>query len=599
MPLVIVVGGGPVGLSAALTLMNSINVSGKEGDDGVRSSSSLGSPSIVVLEKATGPRTTASRAAVVWRRTAEQLSSFGRLPNSSVDWGREPPGWYQGLEYGGVELSKVSAVTRQLPPTLAGPTVVTRAPKLRQPPGLLVSQSETESALRKGLGERKEGAAGSKGWRYPETVCVRWSSKVVGIEVVSAHGTRSDGADSDDDRVRVYVEGADGVVEQLEARYLVAADGAHSTVRHLLGRRFAGHLIPRSNLASADIMLRKPLSARLGHVLLSMPFADPTVALFFRLSSDPRHFRLIFSRIPPPDDTAVLPPPSDECVQALLHRVLGGATDVEIDEISWSSSYSLHERIVDQYRLGPVFFAGDSAHVHPPLGGQGMNIGILDACGAAWRLAFALRAAEQGKPTPHALLDSYEQERRAVGSAVVRVTDVLSRALVVMPTNPRALYVRFASWLRHFLLATAFFFLGSLVLPTGLRFLSQVTHRYPAQSTAVGVDSRSRVAARISRTLGRSYLVPGTRLSPSRYAHLDQRPYVSLAFLALSDLPMDLPLDMVDMVRPALVPSTDAVALGIVREVILIRPDGIIALVADASTAVSEIDGYLQRLQLR
>jgi 4,5-epoxidase len=90
----------------------------------------------------------------------------------------------------------------------------------------------------------------------------------------------------------------------------------------------------------------------------------------------------------------------------------------------WLSNFVVHHRIVDHYRKGHVFLAGDAAHVHSPIGGQGMNTGIQDAYNLAWKLALVINGA------PEALLDSYESERLPVGRKVLQQTDVNHRLRV-------------------------------------------------------------------------------------------------------------------------------------------------------------------------
>jgi len=91
---------------------------------------------------------------------------------------------------------------------------------------------------------------------------------------------------------------------------------------------------------------------------------------------------------------------------------------LEVKEVRWFSTYHVHHRVAGRFRQGRVFLLGDAAHVHSPVGGQGMNTGIGDAVNLAWKLAAVLRAAA----TP-ALLDSYEPERIAFARRLVATTD--------------------------------------------------------------------------------------------------------------------------------------------------------------------------------
>src|SRR5262245_33555111 len=91
---------------------------------------------------------------------------------------------------------------------------------------------------------------------------------------------------------------------------------------------------------------------------------------------------------------------------------------IEVDAVNWFSTYRVHHRVVDRFRRGRVFLLGDAAHVHSPVGGQGMNTGIGDAVNLGWKLAAVL----QRRADEH-LLESYEAERRPFALRLVATTD--------------------------------------------------------------------------------------------------------------------------------------------------------------------------------
>jgi FAD binding domain len=124
-----------------------------------------------------------------------------------------------------------------------------------------------------------------------------------------------------------------------------------------------------------------------------------------------------------PDADGNIPRASVELFQRLLAERAADTT-TEIIEPVWLSNFVMHHRIVDHYRKGRVFLAGDAAHVHSPIGGQGMNTGIQDAYNLAWKLALVINGA------PEALLDSYESERLPIGRKVLQQTDVNHRLRV-------------------------------------------------------------------------------------------------------------------------------------------------------------------------
>ncbi|HSP81651.1 MAG TPA: FAD-dependent monooxygenase, partial [Myxococcaceae bacterium] len=116
-----------------------------------------------------------------------------------------------------------------------------------------------------------------------------------------------------------------------------------------------------------------------------------------------------------PEDTAPL---SLEEMQALVDRM--APVPARLSEPRWMTRYRLHRRGVPRYRQGRVFLAGDSAHIHSPAGGQGMNTGIQDAYNLAWKLALVTRGR-----APESLLDTYELERHPVGQKLLEGTDRL------------------------------------------------------------------------------------------------------------------------------------------------------------------------------
>src|SRR5262249_37837652 len=95
-----------------------------------------------------------------------------------------------------------------------------------------------------------------------------------------------------------------------------------------------------------------------------------------------------------------------------------GRMRVDVERVNWFSTYHVHHRVADRFQRGRVFLAGDAAHVHSPVGGQGMNTGIGDAVNLAWKLADVLRGrADAG------LLDTYEPERIEFARRLVATTD--------------------------------------------------------------------------------------------------------------------------------------------------------------------------------
>ncbi|MDI9932817.1 FAD-dependent oxidoreductase [Rhodococcus sp. IEGM 1354] len=215
------------------------------------------------------------------------------------------------------------------------------------------------------------------------------------------------------DGVTVQGRDADGREQQWAARYVVGADGVHSTVRTAIGMDFPGRKLLRS-IMLADVRLMDPpkglINVDAGRDCFAFvaPFGD-------------RWFRVIaWDRT---DDAAESDPVDESMLRGVLHRAFG--TDYGWSEIRWSSRFSCDERQVARYREGRVFLVGDAAHVHSPAGGQGMNTGIQDAMNLGWKLAAVLNGADES------LLDTYHDERHPVGRMVVRSSGATIRMLLL------------------------------------------------------------------------------------------------------------------------------------------------------------------------
>ena len=114
--------------------------------------------------------------------------------------------------------------------------------------------------------------------------------------------------------------------------------------------------------------------------------------------------------------------PDLELARALLAE--RGPVGVEASRLIWSSGFRVHRRQTPQMRAGPVFLAGDAAHIHSPFGGQGMNTGLEDAWNLAWKLGLVLQGLAGDE-----LLDRYSYERHAVAREVISQTDFITRAM--------------------------------------------------------------------------------------------------------------------------------------------------------------------------
>ena len=211
------------------------------------------------------------------------------------------------------------------------------------------------------------------------------------------------------------------------AAYVVGADGAHSTVRDLLGAKFPGKTI-LSSLVLADVKLADGPTCgelTLGSTREVIGFLAP----YDRSDTDGAWYRaMVWDRNHQVPDSEPATP--DEVIDVLA-RAMG--RDVGVREVGWLSRFHCDERQVAQYRYGRVFLAGDAAHVHSPMGGQGMNTGIQDAANLAWKLDAVLGGA------PDAVLDTYQSERHPIGKRVLRQSGMMARGVTLHPRIARAI----------------------------------------------------------------------------------------------------------------------------------------------------------------
>ncbi|MBW5807477.1 FAD-dependent monooxygenase [Burkholderia sp. Bmkn7] len=213
----------------------------------------------------------------------------------------------------------------------------------------------------------------------------------------------------------VSIRRADGRDESFAPSYLIAADGAHSTVRHLLGLGFTGQAFEQTFLL-ADFAAIPDWPDEEIHL-----FATPEgMAGLFPMGGG--RYRLVADRPPGSDASSDAPVPSLAECDAIVRARAG--VSISPSDLVWSSYFHLHSRMVDRLRHGRVFFAGDAAHVHSPAGAQGMNTGIQEAFNLGWKLTRVL-----GAGTPERLLDTYHAERHPIERDVLRQTGFVTQVV--------------------------------------------------------------------------------------------------------------------------------------------------------------------------
>jgi len=219
----------------------------------------------------------------------------------------------------------------------------------------------------------------------------------------------------------VTAELADGT--QLRSRYLVGCDGGRSTVRKLLGVGFPGQPARVETLLGEMEVAEDPAT-----VAAIVAQVRKTQLRFGAIPLGDGVYRLVVPAAGVAEDRTV-PPTLGEFRQQL--RALAG-TDLGAHSPRWLSRFGDATRLAERYRTGRVLLAGDAAHIHPPVGGQGLNLGIQDAFNLGWKLAAAVNGW-----APEELLDSYHTERHPVAAEVLDNTRAQMELLSLEP-GPQA-----------------------------------------------------------------------------------------------------------------------------------------------------------------
>ncbi|MFJ8936714.1 rifampin monooxygenase [Streptomyces sp. NPDC102365] len=248
---------------------------------------------------------------------------------------------------------------------------------------------------------------------------IRRGCEVAGL---SQDEPRADGG-GDGDGDGVSVELVDGT--HLRARYVVGCDGGRSTVRRLLGVGFPGEP------ATVETLLGDmELTADTASVDAVVAEVRKTQLRFGTIPNGDGTYRVIVPADGVAEERATAPT-LDEFKQRL--RDVAG-TDFGVHSPRWLSRFGDATRQAERYRAGRVLLAGDAAHIHPPTGGQGLNLGVQDAFNLGWKLA----AAVDGW-APEGLLDSYHDERHPVGA---RVLDNTRAQITLLGTDAGAVALR-------------------------------------------------------------------------------------------------------------------------------------------------------------
>jgi 2-polyprenyl-6-methoxyphenol hydroxylase-like FAD-dependent oxidoreductase len=227
----------------------------------------------------------------------------------------------------------------------------------------------------------------------------------------------------DEQGVEAVLRLPDGQDERGRYGWLVGCDGAHSTVRHLLGLQFAG--------------TTSELSLAVGNVRLTWDLASDELFAFLHQGNfigyfsmaDGRH-RVVIAYEPGKGPTGEV---TLEEIQAVIDAC--GPAGAHAYEPAELTRFHINQRRAEHYRVSRIFLAGDAAHIHSPIGAQGMNTGMQDALNLGWKLALMVKGQASA-----CLLESYETEREQVGEALLRGTELAMG--MALTRNPLLLTLR-------------------------------------------------------------------------------------------------------------------------------------------------------------
>ncbi|MFF8832814.1 FAD-dependent monooxygenase [Streptomyces sp. NPDC015131] len=377
---VLIAGAGPTGLTLACTLLQR----------GV---------ACRVVDRRTGPASE-PKALILWSGALEVLRRVGAadslvkrsLPLSGASY------WSNGRRTGRVRFGALADTAFPRP--------------------LCVPQSVTESVLYARLLE----LGGAVEWNTRLTGVRTGGAGAAGAGVAAGlvpHGPAEPGADGLGAGGRGAGGTGAGAAREVSARWLVGADGAHSTVREAAGIAFLGSTYARDFLlGDGDIAGDLPRSEAQYHL-------TPEGVMVVVPLPGGGH-RIFFDR----DATDGTGPLTDEDLQALL--TARGPRGWQVRSTWWRSTFRVHTKVAEAFRAGPVFLAGDAAHCHSPAGGQGLNTGVQDAFDLGWKLAAVAHGADP------ALLDSYEAERRPAALRALRNSDRQTRLWLLREGPKRA-----------------------------------------------------------------------------------------------------------------------------------------------------------------
>jgi 2-polyprenyl-6-methoxyphenol hydroxylase-like FAD-dependent oxidoreductase len=281
----------------------------------------------------------------------------------------------------------------------------------------------------------------------------------------------TDGADA----VRATLRHANGATEDCVCSYLAGCDGSHSIVRSGIGAQFMGGTYDHLFYV-ADVLARGPVVD--GGIHVDLDEAD--LLAVFDMKGEGR-IRLVGTIATDATGRGQRDIVFDDVARRPIQQL-----HLEVEKVNWFSTYRVHHKVASHFRVGRAFLAGDAAHVHSPVGAQGMNTGIGDAVNLAWKLAAVIRDHADAS-----LLDTYQVERIAFARRLVATTD---RAFEIVTRRGRvAAFAR----MKLFPLVVSWLFRVRAVRYYLFHTVSQLGIKYPESPLSVGQAGSVRAGDRL------------------------------------------------------------------------------------------------------
>jgi len=346
-------------------------------------------------------------------------------------------------------------------------------------------------------------------------------------------------------------------VQKITSKYVVACDGAKSPVRHQLNFSFKGGTY-QNKFFVADTVL----DWNLEYDKLIITPTNNNFCAFFPLKGE-KCYRVLGTFPKEFYDNKDI---GFQEIEGVIKKTLG--VPITFEKVNWFSIYNLHHRCVDDFRSKRVFLAGDSAHIHSPAGGQGMNTGLQDAYNLAWKLAYVLKGFAKEE-----LLDTYNEERLPFAKWLLRFTD---RAFRIMTSN--RWYI--ALFRRTILIPMIQFVLShEKIKPAIFKTISQIGYSYSNKSIALNDTKKElrfkagdRLPYKNEKGFYNQFSSDGFYLLHIGYEKIPEE--IKTMIKSITPFPVYFWED---------VPTAHWKKLGFTTELfILLRPDNYIAYVADS-----------------